>query len=173
MFLRVKVKVAQSCLTVHGILQTRILEWVAIPFSRRSSQLRDGTQVSCIAGRFFTSWATRGAPTSLVTCYNLLSVLCWECSHRQLQGYWSVLFSSCGVFVWLWCQQASLNELGSVPTSSIFLKSLRRIESSSFNIQNSPVKWSNSEFSFVGRYFITDNFFTGYRYIQIFYFFVI
>ena len=65
-------------------------------------------------------------------------------------------FSSRGVFVWLWCQQASLNELGSVPTSSIFLKSLRRIESSSFNIQNSPVKWSNSEFSFVGRYFITD-----------------
>ena len=36
--------------TVHGILQARILEWVAIPFSRRSSQPRDWTQVSCIAG---------------------------------------------------------------------------------------------------------------------------
>ena len=43
---------------VHGILQARILEWVAFPFSRGSSQLRDLTHVSCIAGRFFTSWAT-------------------------------------------------------------------------------------------------------------------
>ena len=40
-------------------LQVRILEWVAFPCSRGSSQLRDQTQVSCIAGRFFTSWATR------------------------------------------------------------------------------------------------------------------
>ena len=59
------VKVAQSCLTlcnpmdytVHGILQARILKWVAITFPRGSSQPRDWTQVSCIAGRFFTSWA--------------------------------------------------------------------------------------------------------------------
>ena len=59
----VKVKAAQSCLTlynpvdytVHGILQARILEWVAFPFSRGSSQPRDQTQVSLIAGRFFTS----------------------------------------------------------------------------------------------------------------------
>ena len=59
----VKVKVTQSCLTlcdprdyiVHGILQARILEWVAFPFSRGSSQPRDRTQVSRIAGRFFTS----------------------------------------------------------------------------------------------------------------------
>ena len=41
-----------SC--VHGILQTRILEWVTIPFSKGSSQSRDQTQVCCIAGRFFT-----------------------------------------------------------------------------------------------------------------------
>ena len=61
------VKVTQSCpslcdpmdYTVHGILQARILEWVAFPFSRGSSQPRDWTQVSCITGRFFTSWATR------------------------------------------------------------------------------------------------------------------
>ena len=54
-------KVTQSCPTlcdptdyrVHGILQARILEWVAFPFSRGSSQLRDRTQVSCIAGIFF------------------------------------------------------------------------------------------------------------------------
>ena len=55
-------KVAQLCLTlcksmdytVHGILQARILDWVAIPFSRGSSQPRDWTQVSRMAGRFFT-----------------------------------------------------------------------------------------------------------------------
>ena len=47
--------------TVHGILQARILEWEAFPFSRGSFQPRDQTQVSLIAGRFFTSWATREA----------------------------------------------------------------------------------------------------------------
>jgi len=40
--------------SVHGILRARIPEWVAIPFSRGSSQPRDRTQVSCIAGRLFT-----------------------------------------------------------------------------------------------------------------------
>ena len=63
-------KVTQSCptlcdprnYTVHRILQAKILEWVAVPFSSRSSQPRDWTQVSCIAGRFFTSWATREFP---------------------------------------------------------------------------------------------------------------
>ena len=47
--------------TVHGILQARTLEWVAFPFSRGSSQPRDQSQVSHIAGWFFTSWATREA----------------------------------------------------------------------------------------------------------------
>ena len=47
--------------TVHGILQARILEWVAFPFSRGSSQPRDQTQVSHSACAFFTSWATREA----------------------------------------------------------------------------------------------------------------
>ena len=42
-------------LSVHGILQSRIPEWVAIPFSRGSSRQRDQAQVSCIAGRIFTS----------------------------------------------------------------------------------------------------------------------
>ena len=45
-----------------GILQARILEWVAIPFSKGSSWPRDQTWVSCIAGRFFTVWAIREAP---------------------------------------------------------------------------------------------------------------
>ena len=47
--------------SVHGILQARILEWVAIPFSMGSSWPRDRTWVSCIAGRFFTDWDTREA----------------------------------------------------------------------------------------------------------------
>ena len=46
-------EISMDC--IHGILQPRILEWVAFPFSRGSSQPRDRTQVSCIAGRFFTS----------------------------------------------------------------------------------------------------------------------
>ena len=59
--------------TVHGILQVRILEWVCeytllqgiwvFPFSRGSSQPRDQNQVSCIAGEFFTIWATRPLKT--------------------------------------------------------------------------------------------------------------
>ena len=68
-FISVKEKVTQSCptlcdpidYTVHGMLQARILEWVSLPFSRGSSQPRDQIQVSCIAGGFFTSWATREA----------------------------------------------------------------------------------------------------------------
>ena len=47
--------------SVHGISQARILEWVTISFSKGSSQPRDQTWVSCIAGRFFTVWATREA----------------------------------------------------------------------------------------------------------------
>ena len=46
---------------VHGILQARILEWVAVPFSRGSSQARDLIQVFYIAGGFFTGWAVREA----------------------------------------------------------------------------------------------------------------
>ena len=46
---------------LYGVLQARILQWVAFPFSRRSSQPRNQTQVSCIADGFFTSWATREA----------------------------------------------------------------------------------------------------------------
>ena len=70
-----KWKVAQSCLTlcnpmgcslpgssVHGTLQARILQWVAIAFSRGSSQPRDRAQVLHITGRFFTIWPTRETP---------------------------------------------------------------------------------------------------------------
>ena len=68
-------EVAQSCPTlcdpmdcslqgssIHGIFHARVLEWIAISFSRGSSQPRDWTSVSHIAGRGFTVWATKEAP---------------------------------------------------------------------------------------------------------------
>ena len=89
------VLVSQSCPTlcnpmdcsppgssVHDILQSRILEWVTIPVSRRSSQPRDRTWVSCIAGRFFTTWATREAP----------QLGCRECKYSTLQDNTKLLF---------------------------------------------------------------------------------
>ena len=70
--MKVKELVTQLCLTlcdpmdcsppgssVHGIHQARILDCVAMPFSRESSRPRDRTWVSCFAGRLFTIWATR------------------------------------------------------------------------------------------------------------------
>ena len=57
---------SQSGSSFHGISQVRILEWVAIPFSRGISPPRDRTWVSCMAGGFFTSWTTMEA---LVTVY--------------------------------------------------------------------------------------------------------
>ena len=56
--------------SIHGILQARILEWVAIPFSRGSSQSRDRSQVSCIAGQIFTIRATKDL--SKITCLHVI-----------------------------------------------------------------------------------------------------
>ena len=84
------VKLLQLCLTlfdtmdyspsgssVHGILQARTLEWVAIPFSRRSSRPKDQTQVSCIADGFIIIWVTREVPYDLwdITKRNNLQII--------------------------------------------------------------------------------------------------
>ena len=58
-----------------------ILSWSIIPFSRRSSQHRDQTQVSCIAGRFFISWATREAWKGYILGYNFIFIMLWN--HRD------------------------------------------------------------------------------------------
>ena len=98
--MKVKVKVTQSCLTlcdpvdgtVHGILQASIREWVAFPFSRGSSQPRNRTQVSSIAGGFFTSWATREAQT--LGCYpgNASSLILVTQTHLcSLSAYVSII----------------------------------------------------------------------------------
>ena len=59
--------------SVHGILQARILEWVAIPFSRRSSRPREQTQVSCIAGRFLKSEPPEKPVSNLLCGEHLVS----------------------------------------------------------------------------------------------------
>ena len=82
-----KGKVTRSCLalcnpmghTVHGILQARILEWVTVPFSRGSSQPRDQTQISHIAGRFLTSWATREALNKSSLNFLMLCLVIQSC----------------------------------------------------------------------------------------------
>ena len=81
-------EVAQSCPTlcdpvdcslpgssVHGILQARILEWVAISFSRGSSQPRDQSQVSRIAGRCFTLWLLSFKPTFRLSSFTFIKSL--------------------------------------------------------------------------------------------------
>ena len=95
---KVKVKVAQSCptlcdpiyYTVHGILQARIPEWVAFPFSSRSSPSSNRTGVSYIAGRFFTSWATREVHKNKFllksTAYTLCYHFCYKGPVRKNKG---------------------------------------------------------------------------------------
>ena len=77
--------------TVHGILKARIQEWVTFPFSRGSSQPRDRTQVSRIAGGFFTSWAT--VQFSSLICIWLFATP-WTAPHQaslSITNSWSLL----------------------------------------------------------------------------------
>ena len=96
----IKMLVAPSCSTlcnpvdsnlpgslVHGIFQARILEWVAIPFSRGSSRPRDQTQVSHIAGRFFTIWATREALWGLMMATDHFILLWWICKSHVVSSW--------------------------------------------------------------------------------------
>ena len=87
--------------SLHGILQARILKWVAIPFSRGSSWPRDWTQVSCITGGLFTSWAIRVAPSPSHILINVF---------RPFKTQWTVLPTMphrqtaswvCGLSVWI------------------------------------------------------------------------
>ena len=83
--------------SVHGFLQTRIQERVAMPSSRGSSLPRDRTWVSCTAGRFFTNWATREVPESRYWCLNCQMIF----SPHNLRD----LFNPSAIFqayFWLW-----------------------------------------------------------------------
>ena len=78
--------------SVHGILQARILEWVAIPFSRGSSWPRDWTCVSCIAGRFFTEFPQQFPITSL-SWETVIPGICWPSLQcwRKCFALWTYL----------------------------------------------------------------------------------
>ena len=71
--------------SVFEILQVRILQWVAIPFSRGSSQPRDPTQVSCIVGRFFTIWATMEPRLPQNLIINDPCSSCIKCGGRRME----------------------------------------------------------------------------------------
>ena len=93
-------KVTQSCLTFcnpmdyTGILQARILEWTAVPFSRGYSQPRDWTQVSLIVGRFFTSWATRITLKFNVNLWGIVSLL--RCEKKEIRKMdIEILYTTC------------------------------------------------------------------------------
>ena len=91
--------------SVHGILQARILEWVAIPFSKGSSQPRDGTCISCIGRQVLYHWAT--GETQVIffssvqfssvaqSCLTLIFLLgsqfktCISCISRQVLYHWA------------------------------------------------------------------------------------
>ena len=87
-------EVAQLCLTlcdpvdcslsgssIHGIFQARVLEWIATSFSRGSSQPKNRTRVSHIAGRCFTVWATREAPNPKERQCQRMLKLPHNCTH--------------------------------------------------------------------------------------------
>ena len=77
-----------------GILQARILEWVAMLSSRGSSQPRDWTQVSRIAGGFFTSWASREAPPPKCISVQLLPLRCTVKEGREMfWHFWYLLLA--------------------------------------------------------------------------------
>ena len=80
---------SQPSSSVHGIIRARILQWVAIPFSRGSSRPRDQTQVSGVAGIYFTIWATREVSVQytskispLFTTYNPITTMATKICQR-------------------------------------------------------------------------------------------
>ena len=96
--------------SVRGILQAKILEWVAMPSSRRSSRPRDPIHVSCIAGGFFTAVALRKKSIEMITIF--LSFCKWGVTHWLSYKFWLILASlefssvqfSCSVVSnSLWC----------------------------------------------------------------------
>ena len=75
--------------SVLKILQARILEWVASPFSRGSSSPKDWTWVSCIAGGFFTIWATREALLTLYPSKKRQLYLSFQIKKKYFIGLWN------------------------------------------------------------------------------------
>ena len=123
---KVKVKVTQLCPTlcnpmglVHGILQARILEWVSFPFSRRSSQPKDRTQVSHNSGRGVQSNTINWQ----VSCLDQRSLWCGKfvmqnCSYEQSYSY--LLICKCMYFSWVHIMCILLNYRAWIHSSSVY-----------------------------------------------------
>ena len=86
---------------VHGTLQARILEWVPILFSRGSSRHWDWTWVSCIAGRFFTIWVTREAPSMFSVSANSVTINLLEPGNWKISS--ATPFTTLSLFNQLYC----------------------------------------------------------------------
>ena len=132
MYKRTRAKLLQLCLTVcdpidysppgssiHGILQARIMEWVAILFSRASSQPRDWTRVSRIAGRILTMWATTHG-----MCIDNSGPHCpGQCTKDKAHAHHDTVSASLPTFAWqslrrldqrFWNQNCEKNIIGFV-----------------------------------------------------------
>ena len=114
--------------SVHGIFQARILEWVAVSFSRGSTQPKDWTRVSRIGGRRFNLWATREAQRGRYTQLNaefqriarkdkkaFFNEQCKEIEENNIKGKTSDLFKKTGDFEehfiqgWVWWRTESMD----------------------------------------------------------------
>ena len=84
--------------SVHGILQARILEWVAISFSRGSSWLRNWTRVSCTTGGFLTDWAVIEAPKEWTYTYTCIYI--WHINVYDIHMYDIYIYMYTYVCIW-------------------------------------------------------------------------
>ena len=107
-------KLLQSCLTlcghmicspsgssVHGIFQARILEWVAMSFSRGFSGPKDRTWVSHTAGRLFTNWTTRKAQNNEVNCHNKKKIEHPFSLPIKVSQYYKIIYAQTYLCVWI------------------------------------------------------------------------
>ena len=112
--------------SVHGILQTRILEWAAILFSRGSSRPKDQTWVSCIAGRFLTIWVTREgtklSPKNAIVMYKVWLKLGYKILCAMIVFGYVLLFSNFHIFK----NQRALKSIGA--HTGCLLDVIRKIE---------------------------------------------
>ena len=148
-------KVSQSCTTLcdsmdyttQGILQARILEWVAFPFSRGFSQPRDRIQVSHIAGRFFTRWATRETPKYLKS-FNFIN-------------FSSFYFTACFMILalgWLFRSHLILHFCSWITSdrylllSIVFQRRYHRISSRALDVFSCYTTWTEKSLSEQGGY---------------------
>ena len=116
-------EVTQSCLTlsdpmdcslpgssVRGIFQARVVEWVAISFSKESSQPRDWTRISHIAGRCFNLWATREVQSWYKEPTHWKRPWCWERLRAGGEGgdrEWDGWMASLTQWTWIWASSGS------------------------------------------------------------------